>query len=65
MAAKKKRRLTFAVLLVYFPIAVLYLTFSGELAAATGAPPRASRLGSRRIPRPRPKPSSRCTRRAP
>ncbi len=34
MPAKKKRRLTLAVILGYIPVAVLYLTFSGELGAA-------------------------------
>ncbi len=34
MPAKKKRRLTLAVILGYVPVAILYLTFSGELGAA-------------------------------
>src|SRR6187401_3715218 len=34
MPAKKKRRITFAALAAYLPLAVLYLTFSGELGAA-------------------------------
>jgi hypothetical protein len=34
MPAKKKRRVTFAVLLAYVPIALAYLSFSGQLGAA-------------------------------
>ncbi len=34
MPANKKRRLTLAVILGYVPVAILYLTFSGELGAA-------------------------------
>jgi hypothetical protein len=34
MPAKKKRRITFAALAAYLPLALLYLTFSGELGAA-------------------------------
>jgi hypothetical protein len=34
MPAKKKRRITLAMLLGYVPVAILYLTFSGELGAA-------------------------------
>ena len=34
MAAKKKRRVTLAVLLAYLPISFLYLGFSGQLGAS-------------------------------
>jgi len=34
MAAKKKRRVTFALLLAYLPLSLGYLTFSGQLGAA-------------------------------
>src|SRR3982750_2791527 len=34
MAGKKQRRITFALFLAYFPLAVTYLAFSGQLGAA-------------------------------